>query len=144
MWVARGLNDVITEIEPDLLKAVTGLTVEEFQLLVSLSAFDSTHLNQAVFVFRGYEDSSLSNSDSECDEGLRHFGLYDSVVASDPLRQARKPLAEAPTNPLQRNVAVGASDTRSVEQDRRDDGSRAGRLDDLVHHTDLHRPGHTA
>ena len=54
------LHDVITKLEPDLFKAVTGLTVKDFDLLVSLGVFNSTHMNQAVFAFRRYEDSSLS------------------------------------------------------------------------------------
>ena len=79
------LKDVITKLEPDLFKAVTGLTVEDFNLLVSLNVFNSTHMNQAVFAFRRYEDSSLSYTGIESHEGLRHFGLYDTVVARDAI-----------------------------------------------------------
>jgi hypothetical protein len=77
------LKDVITKLEPDLFRAVTGLTVDDFNLLVSLNVFNSTHMNQAVFAFRRYEDSSLSYTGIESHEGLRHFGLYDTVVARD-------------------------------------------------------------
>lgn len=41
------LQDVITKIEPDLFKVVTGLTVEDFNLLVSLNVFNSSHLNHS-------------------------------------------------------------------------------------------------
>ena len=75
------LKDVITKLEPDLFKAVTGLTVDDFNLLVSLNVFNSAHMNQAVFAFRRYEDSSLSYTGIESHHGLRHFGLYDTVVA---------------------------------------------------------------
>ena len=75
------LHDVITKIEPDLFKTVTGLTVEDFNLLVSLDVFNSTQMNQAVFAFRRYEDSSLSYTGLESHEGLRRYGLYDTVVA---------------------------------------------------------------
>jgi hypothetical protein len=51
------LQDVITKLEPDLFKTVTGLTVEDFNLLVSLGVFNATHMNQAVFAFRRYEDA---------------------------------------------------------------------------------------
>ena len=78
------LKDVITKLEPDLFKTVTGLSVEDFNLLVSLNVFNS-HMNQAVFAFRRYEDSSLSYTGIECHEGLRHFGLYDTVVARDAI-----------------------------------------------------------
>jgi len=77
------LTDVITKLEPDLFKAVTGLTVKDFNLLVSLGVFNSTHMNQAVFAFRRYEDSSLSYSGIDSHPKLRHYGLYDTVVAID-------------------------------------------------------------
>ena len=75
------LHDVITKLEPDLFKTVTGLTVKDFDLLVSLGVFNSTHMNQAVFAFRRYEDSSLSYAGIDSHPGLRHYGLYDTVVA---------------------------------------------------------------
>jgi len=75
------LYDVITKIEPELFKAVTGLTVEDFHLLVSLGVFNAVHMNQAVFAFRRYEDASLSYTGIESHEGLRRYGLYDTVVA---------------------------------------------------------------
>ncbi len=77
------LRDVITKLEPELFKAVTGLTVEDFDLLVSLGVFNSTHMNQAVFAFRRYEDSSLSYTGIESHKDLRHYGLYDTVIAVD-------------------------------------------------------------
>ena len=77
------LADVITKLEPDLFKAVTGLTVKDFDLLVSLGVFNSTHMNQAVFAFRRYEDSSLSYTGIDSHPKLRHYGLYDTVVAID-------------------------------------------------------------
>lgn len=77
------LKDVITKLEPELFKAVTGLTVDDFNLLVSLGVFNSSHMNQAVFAFRRYEDASLSYTGIESHEGLRHFGLYDTVIAKE-------------------------------------------------------------
>jgi len=77
------LHDVITKIEPELFKAVTGLTVKDFELLVSLGVFNATHMNQAVFAFRRYEDSSLSYTGIDSHPRLRHYGLYDTVVAID-------------------------------------------------------------
>jgi hypothetical protein len=77
------LRDVITELEPELFRSVTGLTVKDFELLVSLGVFNATHMNQAVFAFRRYEDASLSYTGIESHKGLRHYGLYDTVVARD-------------------------------------------------------------
>jgi hypothetical protein len=75
------LSDVITKLEPDLFQAVTGLTVKDFNLLVSLGVFNSTHMNQAVFAFRRYEDSSLSYTGIDSHPRLRHLGGYDTVMA---------------------------------------------------------------
>ena len=77
------LRDVITKIEPELFKSVTGLTVKDFNLLVSLGVFNATHMNQAVFAFRRYEDSSLSYTGIDSHPRLRRYGLYDTVVAID-------------------------------------------------------------
>ncbi len=77
------LQDVITKLEPDLFLAVTGLTVKDFHLLVRLKVFNTEQMNQAVFAFRRYEDASLRYTGIESHEGLRHYGLYDTVVAKD-------------------------------------------------------------
>jgi hypothetical protein len=77
------LQDVITRLEPDLFLAVTGLTVKDFHLLVSLKVFNTEQMNQAVFAFRRYEDASLRYTGIESHEGLTHYGLYDTVVARE-------------------------------------------------------------
>jgi hypothetical protein len=77
------LQDVITKLEPDLFLAVTGLTVKDFHLLVSLKVFNTEQMNQAVFAFRRYEDASLRYTGIESHEGLTHYGLYDTVVSRD-------------------------------------------------------------
>ncbi len=77
------LRDVITKLEPDLFLAVTGLTVQDFHLLVRLKVFNTEQMNQAVFAFRRYEDASLRYTGIESHEGLSHYGLYDTVVAKD-------------------------------------------------------------
>ncbi len=75
------LQDVITKLEPDLFLTVTGLTVKDFHLLVSLKVFNTEQMNQAVFAFRRYEDASLRYTGIESHEGLTCYGLYDTVVA---------------------------------------------------------------
>ncbi len=77
------LQDVITKLEPDLFLAVTGLTVQDFHLLVRLKVFNTEQMNQAVFAFRRYEDASLRYTGIESHKGLTHYGLYDTVVAID-------------------------------------------------------------
>lgn len=75
------IQDVITKIEPDLFKIVTGLSVEDFNLLVSLNVFNSVHMNQAVFAFRRYEDGSLSYSGLDSHDDLKRIGLFDTAIA---------------------------------------------------------------
>jgi hypothetical protein len=77
------LQDVITKLEPELFQTVTGLTVEDFHLLVQLRVFNTEQMNQAVFAFRRYEDASLRYTGIESHAGLTHYGLYDTVVARD-------------------------------------------------------------
>ncbi|MEW6305533.1 MAG: DEAD/DEAH box helicase family protein [Verrucomicrobiota bacterium] len=77
------LQDVITKLEPDLFLAVTGLTVQDFHLLVRLKVFNTEQMNQAVFAFRRYEDASLRYTGIESHPGLAHYGLYDTVVARE-------------------------------------------------------------
>ena len=77
------LQDVITKLEPDLFLAVTGLTVQDFHLLVRLKVFNTEQMNQAVFAFRRYEDASLRYTGIESHKGLTHYGLYDTVVAME-------------------------------------------------------------
>ena len=77
------LQDVITKLEPELFLTVTGLTVSDFHLLVRLKVFNTERMNEAVFAFRRYEDASLRYTGIESHEGLRHVGLYDTVVARE-------------------------------------------------------------
>jgi len=77
------LQDVITKLEPDLFLTVTGLTVKDFHLLVRLKVFNTEQMNQAVFAFRRYEDASLQYTGIESHPGLKHYGLYDTVVGRD-------------------------------------------------------------
>ena len=77
------LRDVITKLEPDLFQTVTGLSVSDFNLLVSLKVFNTEQMNQAVFAFRRYEDASLRYTGIESHEGLTNIGLYDTVVAKE-------------------------------------------------------------
>ncbi len=78
------LQDVITRLERDLFQTVTGLTVQDFHLLVSLKVFNTEHMNQAVRAFRRYEDASLRYTGIDSHPGLTHYGLHDTVVARAP------------------------------------------------------------
>lgn len=53
------LKDVITRLEPDLFKKVTGLSMTDFELLCDLRVFNAELMNDAIFKFKRYEDASL-------------------------------------------------------------------------------------
>ena len=75
----RTLKDVITQLEPGLFKKVTGLAVEDFELLVSLGVFNNALMNDAVYKFKRYEDPSLVYTGINRHEG-EDIGLYDTVL----------------------------------------------------------------
>ena len=77
------LIDVIKALEPDLFRTVTGLTIPDFDLLRGLGLFNSAHMNDAVKTFRRFEDASLSYAGVDSHEGLRHWGLFDTVIEAE-------------------------------------------------------------
>jgi hypothetical protein len=76
----RSLKDVITQLEPGLFKKVTGLSVKDFELLVSLGVFNSALMNDAVYKFKRYEDASLEYIGINKHKG-EDIGLYDTVLS---------------------------------------------------------------
>ena len=74
------LKDVITLLEPALFKKVTGLSVKDFALLCELNVFNATLMNDAIFKFKRYEDSSLEYSGINKHEG-EDIGLYDTTIS---------------------------------------------------------------
>ena len=76
----RSLKDVVTKLEPGLFRKVTGLTVKDFESLVSLGVFNSALMNDAVYKFKRYEDASLSYTGINKHEG-EDVGLYDTVLS---------------------------------------------------------------
>ena len=88
----RTLKDVITKLEPGLFKKVTGLTVKDFESLVSLGVFNSGLLNDAVYKFKRYEDASLSYTGINKHED-EDIGLYDTVISR---KDARKVFENVP------------------------------------------------
>lgn len=76
------LRDVITKLEPQLFRKVTGLTQKDFELLVNLNIFNESLMNDAVYKFKRYEDASLEYSgiNRHTDENI---GLYSTVISAD-------------------------------------------------------------
>ncbi len=86
------LRDVITQLEPGLFKKVTGLGVKDFEVLVSLGVFNSGLMNDAVYKFKRYEDSSLSYTGINKHEG-EVVGLYDTVLSAQEAKQVYENVA---------------------------------------------------
>ncbi len=107
------LKDVIEQLEPELFRKVTGLTLKDFSLLVSLNVFNSELMNDAVYKFKRYEDSSLEYTGID-----RHkeslVGGWDTVIDTTKMSRESMVVKHAPeykTNPsVQRpweNLNVG-------------------------------------
>ncbi|MDR1786083.1 MAG: GIY-YIG nuclease family protein [Spirochaetaceae bacterium] len=77
----QSLHDVITQLEPELFKSVTGINIMDFNLLVSLGVFNNSLMNDAVYKFKRYEDSSLSYSGIDKHAGEK-VGLWNTVLSA--------------------------------------------------------------
>lgn len=74
----KKLKDVITQLEPNLFKKVTGLDIKDFDLLLSLNLFNSSLMNDAIYKFKRTEDASLVYAGiNKTDEKI---GLWDTVI----------------------------------------------------------------
>lgn len=82
----RSLKDVITQLEPGLFKKVTGLVVKDFELLCSIGVFNASLMNDAIFKFKRYEDSSLSYTGIDKHEG-KDIGGWDTVIKREEYEQ---------------------------------------------------------
>ena len=77
------LKDVITALEPKLFGKVTGLTVKDFELLVSLNVFNEGLMNDAVYKFKRYEDASLTYTGIDSHECDAQVGLYATSISRE-------------------------------------------------------------
>lgn len=106
----RSLKDIITKLEPDLFKKVTGLDVKDFELLVSLGVFNGPLMNDAIYKFKRYEDSSLEytgiNKHSE-----KNIGLWDTVINREDYEKMI--IVEQDKHGLHENKPINDSNTVS-------------------------------
>ena len=75
----RCLKDVITQLEPGLFKKVTGLNVNDFELLCSIGVFNASLMNDAIFKFKRYEDASLTYTGIDKHES-DEIGGWDTIL----------------------------------------------------------------
>lgn len=93
------LKDIITKFEPRLFKKVTGLTVADFELLVSMGLFNDSLMNEAVYNFKRYEDASLEYTGISKHQTDENVGLFSTVIS----RKDYEALAKAQTESMTEN-----------------------------------------
>ena len=76
----RCLKDVITQLKPGLFKKVTGLNVEDFNMLCSLGVFNAPLMNDVIFKFKRYEDASLTYTGINKHETGDEVGDWDTTI----------------------------------------------------------------
>jgi hypothetical protein len=77
----HSLIDIIRHIEPELFKKVTGLNINDFERLLSLGLFNSALMNDAVYKFKRYEDSSLQYTGIIMHKSDK-IGLFNTVIGT--------------------------------------------------------------
>ena len=118
------LKDVITQLEPRLFRKVTGLTVKDFELLVSLGVFNDALMNDAVYKFRRYENSSLEYAGVNRHAGER-VGLFDTSLSQyDYLAMAQEESMIAPDGLMRKGAGAGRAAGASQGSARK--GASAG------------------
>ena len=115
------MKDVITQLEPELFKKVTGLNVKDFELLVSLNVFNEALMNDAVYKFKRYEDASLSYTGIDRHAG-ESIGLYRHSADPAGLRHDGGQLvnseeAPAPSAEDVPDAPYFGADTTTAEED---------------------------
>jgi len=81
----ESLEDVIRKLEPNLFERVTGLTIDDFDLLLHVGVFNRAQMNDAILKFRRYEDASLAYTGVNRHAGDTRIGLMDSSVQIEAL-----------------------------------------------------------
>lgn len=84
------LDDVITKLEPNLFRKVTGLSVKDFNLLCSLNVFNASLMNDAVYKFKRYEDASLVYTGLESKHEGEGVGLFNTMLTSEEYKSLYK------------------------------------------------------
>lgn len=105
----RTLKDVIEQLEPGLFKKVTGLDVRDFDMLCSMGVFNASLMNDAIFKFKRYEDSSLVYTGINKHEG-KDVGGWDTVLRKEEYERLFYNQQNTMTMPKDQQPAV-AEDT---------------------------------
>lgn len=86
----EALTDIIRKLEPELFRKVTGLSIEDFELLVSVGVFNDAQMNDAILKFRRYEESSLTYTGVDKHAEDTYLGAWSGrILKSDEVISAR-------------------------------------------------------
>ncbi len=76
----ESLRDVITQLEQDLFKKVTGLEIKDFEELCNIGVFNYQLMDSAIYNFRKYEEASLNYVGGGTLPS--RIGLFESTISS--------------------------------------------------------------
>ena len=113
------IKDVITQIEPELFKKVTGLSVKDFDILCSIGLFDPEKMNQGIFGFRKYENSSLSYTGIDKHEG-EAVGGWDTVLRREEYEVL---YSKQQATIADLTEAISPADTKAANIQQKSDGT---------------------
>ena len=85
----ESLEDVIRKLEPQLFERVTGLTIDDFDLLLRVGVFNKAQMNDAILKFRRYEDASLAYTGVNKHSGNTRIGVFDSTIELSRIIEAK-------------------------------------------------------
>lgn len=104
----RTLKEIITELEPELFKKVTGINVSDFELLCKIGVFNSGLMNDAIYNFKRYEDSSLSYTGVNLHTEDKQIGGFDETIS-------REEFYDRPETNIQVTDAIPMIDYQDIE-----------------------------
>ena len=111
------LEDVIRKLEPKLFTKVTGIKVSEFEVLLELGIIDEEHMNDSVFLFRRYEDSSLTYTGIDKHTRDRNIGLFSKTISEEEYEEAEIEIPEDPNDLLGLSKQTGKAKAAQPELD---------------------------
>lgn len=116
------LYDVIHQLEPELFRKVTGLTLQDFDLLVSLGVFNRELMNDAVYKFKRYEDASLVYTGINTHEG-ENVGGFDTVISEQTYKNQMPQLeitSKSSTSEMREEKEVLLDEEESASMEKED------------------------
>lgn len=81
------LKDVIVNLEPELFKKVTNLSIKDFQALCDIGVFNATTMDSAIFAFRRFENASLHYAGGGREQEI--YGGFESYASAEDVVGAK-------------------------------------------------------